>query len=418
METEMLVLARQDVEEKGFLDLDLDPTLDLFSEIERLKKEKNAILLAHYYQEPDIQDVADYIGDSLGLAQQAEKTNADMIVFAGVHFMAETAKILNPTKKVVIPDLKAGCSLSDSCPPPLFKKFKDEHPDHVVVSYINCSAGIKALSDVICTSSNAKVIVESFPKDQKIIFAPDKNLGAYINKVTGRNMLLWNGACMVHEIFSLEKITKLKVRHPNAKVIAHPECEDPVLRIADFIGSTTGLLKYTQKDDAKEFIVVTETGIIHQMQKVNPTKTFIPAPPDNNCACNDCPHMKRNTLEKLYLCMEYEVPDITMEEELRLAAKKPIERMLNTLIQNNCSKVLADIKDMKIIAMEDQQWLNEEFLPRATTFGFKAIAIVKPDYYFNQVAVETISYKVDKEKLTINFFDNIDDAKAWLAKMG
>ena len=328
MNSETLTVAKNEIERNGFLDIEPDPTLDLFAEIERLKKEKNAILLAHYYQEPDIQDVADYIGDSLGLAQQAEKTSADMIVFAGVHFMAETAKILNPTKKVVIPDLKAGCSLSDSCPPPLFKKFRDEHPDHVVVSYINCSAGIKALSDVICTSSNAKIIVESFPKEQKIIFAPDKNLGAYINKVTGRNMLLWNGACMVHEIFSLEKLTRLKVRHPNAKVIAHPECEDPVLRIADFIGSTTGLLKYTQKDDAKEFIVVTETGIIHQMQKANPTKTFIPAPPENNCACNDCPHMKRNTLEKLYLCMEYEVPEITMEEELRLAAKKPIERML------------------------------------------------------------------------------------------
>jgi len=328
MNAETLTAAKNEIERNGFLDIEPDPTLDLFAEIERLKKEKNAILLAHYYQEPDIQDVADYIGDSLGLAQQAEKTSADMIVFAGVHFMAETAKILNPTKKVVIPDLKAGCSLSDSCPPPLFKKFKDEHPDHVVVSYINCSAGIKALSDVICTSSNAKIIVESFPKEQKIIFAPDKNLGAYINKVTGRNMLLWNGACMVHEIFSLEKLTRLKVRHPNAKVIAHPECEDPVLRIADFIGSTTGLLKYTQKDDAKEFIVVTETGIIHQMQKANPTKTFIPAPPENNCACNDCPHMKRNTLEKLYLCMEYEAPEITMEEELRLAAKRPIERML------------------------------------------------------------------------------------------
>jgi quinolinate synthase len=328
MNSETVSAAKNDLERKGFLDIEPDPTIDLFAEIERLKKDKNAILLAHYYQEPDIQDVADYIGDSLGLAQQAEKTNADMIVFAGVHFMAETAKILNPTKKVVIPDLKAGCSLSDSCPPPLFKKFKDEHPDHVVISYINCSAGIKALSDVICTSSNAKIIVESFPKEQKIIFAPDKNLGAYINKVTGRNMLLWNGACMVHEIFSLQKLTKLKVRHPDAKVIAHPECEDPVLRIADFIGSTTGLLKYTQKDDAKEFIVVTETGIIHQMQKANPTKTFIPAPPENNCACNDCPHMKRNTLEKLYLCMEYEVPDITMDEELRLAAKKPIDRML------------------------------------------------------------------------------------------
>lgn len=323
-----LATAKNELDLKGFLDIEIDPTLDLFAEIERLKKEKNAILLAHYYQEPDIQDVADYIGDSLGLAQQAEKTKADMIVFAGVHFMAETAKILNPAKKVVIPDLKAGCSLSDSCPPPLFKKFKEQHPDHVVVSYINCSAGIKALSDVICTSSNAKVIVESFPKEQPIIFAPDKNLGAYINKVTGRNMLLWNGACMVHEIFSLEKITRLKVRHPNAKIIAHPECEDPILRIADFIGSTTGLLKFTQKDDAQAYIVATETGILHQMEKASPTKTFIPAPPDNACACNDCPHMKRNTLEKLYLCMEYEVPEITMDEDLRIAAKKPIDRML------------------------------------------------------------------------------------------
>ncbi len=326
--TDTIAAAKADVEKRGFLDIDLDPTLDLFAAIERLKKEKNAVLLAHYYQEPDIQDVADYIGDSLGLAQQAEKTTADMIVFAGVHFMAETAKILNPTKKVVIPDLKAGCSLSDSCPPPLFKKFKEQHPDHVVISYINCSAGIKALSDVIVTSSNAKVIVETFPKDQKIIFAPDKNLGAYINKTTGRDMLLWNGACMVHEIFSLEKITKLKTRHPNAKLIAHPECEDPVLRLADYIGSTTGLLKYTQTDSSKEYIVATETGILHQMMKASPEKTFIPAPPNNSCACNDCPHMKLNTLEKLYLCMEYETPEITMDEELRLAAKKPIERML------------------------------------------------------------------------------------------
>ncbi len=320
--------ARANVDTRGFLDIDLDPTLDLFAAIGRLKKEKNAVVLAHYYQEPDIQDVADYIGDSLGLAQQAEKTEADMIVFAGVHFMAETAKILNPTKKVVIPDLKAGCSLSDSCPPPLFARFKEQHPDHVVVSYINCSAGIKALSDVIVTSSNAKIIVESFPRDQKIIFAPDKNLGAYINKVTGRDMLLWNGACMVHEIFSLEKITKLKVKHPNAKFIAHPECEEPVLRMADFIGSTTGLLKFTQTDSSTEFIVATETGILHQMMKASPQKTFIPAPPNNSCACNDCPHMKLNTLEKLYLCMEYETPEITMDESLRIAAKKPIDRML------------------------------------------------------------------------------------------
>jgi len=328
MDTATFNTAKANVEKKGFLDIDLDPTLDLFAAIERLKREKNAILLAHYYQEPDIQDVADYIGDSLGLAQQAEKTDADMIVFAGVHFMAETAKILNPAKKVLIPDLKAGCSLSDSCPPPLFKKFKEQYPEHKVVSYINCSAGIKALSDVICTSSNAKVIVESFPKDQPIIFAPDKNLGAYISKVTGRDMLLWNGTCMVHEIFSLEKITKLKVRHPHAKLIAHPECEDAVLRIADFVGSTTGLLKFTQNDPSNEYIVATETGILHQMMKASPQKTFIPAPPNNSCACNDCPHMKLNTLEKLYLCMEYETPEITMDEELRLAALKPIQRML------------------------------------------------------------------------------------------
>lgn len=327
MNTDTLAAAAK-VEKRGFLDVEIDPTLDLFAAIDRLKKEKNAVLLAHYYQEADIQDVADYIGDSLGLAQQAEKTTADMIVFAGVHFMAETAKILNPTKKVVIPDLRAGCSLSDSCPPPLFKKFKEAHPDHVVVSYINCSAGIKALSDVIVTSSNARVIVDSFPKDQKIIFAPDKNLGAYLNKVTGRDMLLWDGACMVHEIFSLEKIIGLKARHPKAKLISHPECEEPLLKISDFIGSTTGLLKFTQTDDAQEYIVATEAGILHQMMKASPHKTFIPAPPENNCACNDCPHMKLNTLEKLYLCMQYELPEINMDEELRLAAKKPIDRML------------------------------------------------------------------------------------------
>lgn len=313
---------------KGFMDMEIDPTLDLFEEIEKLKKEKNAVVLAHYYQEPDIQDVADYIGDSLGLAQHAAKTEADIIVFAGVHFMAETAKILNPDKKVLLPDLRAGCSLSDSCPPPLFKAFKERHPDHLVISYINCSAGIKALSDIICTSSNAQLIVESLPADQKIIFAPDRNLGGYINKKTGRNMVLWNGACMVHEIFSLEKIIRLKQRHPDAKLIAHPECEEAVLRVADFIGSTTQLLKYAEKDDAGTYIVATETGILHQMQQNAPGKTFIAAPPDNACACNDCPHMKLNTLEKLYLCMKYELPEIEMEEQLRLAAKKPIDRML------------------------------------------------------------------------------------------
>jgi quinolinate synthase len=323
-----LLIARNEIMEKGFLDVDIDPTLDLFEEIEKLKKEKNAVVLAHLYQEPDIQDIADYIGDSLGLAQQAADTNADMIVFAGVHFMAETAKILNPSKKVVIPDFKAGCSLSESCPPPLFKKFKEQHPDHVVISYINCSAGIKALTDVICTSSNAKVIVDSFPKDQKIIFAPDRNLGGWINRTTGRNMLLWDGACMVHEIFSLEKITRLKVRHPHAKLIAHPECEEPVLRIADFIGSTTQLLAYARNEPYQEFIVATEAGIIHQMMKQAPEKTFIPAPPDNSCACNDCPHMKRNTLEKVYLCMKYEEPEIIMDEDIRLQAKKSLDRMM------------------------------------------------------------------------------------------
>src|SRR4029078_7468186 len=253
MITDELITAKKEVSQKGFLDIELDPSLDLFSEIERLKKEKNAVVLAHYYQEPDIQDVADYIGDSLGLAQQAAKTKADMIVFAGVHFMAETAKILNPIKKVVLPDLKAGCSLADSAPADLFKRFKEKYPDHIVISYINCSAEIKALSDIICTSSNALKIIESVPEEQPIIFAPDKNLGAYLNKKTGRNMVLWNGACIVHEIFNLEKITKLKIRHPEAKVIAHPECEEPVLRIADFIGSTTSLLKYTVDNDAQSF---------------------------------------------------------------------------------------------------------------------------------------------------------------------
>ena len=314
--------------EKGFLDIPVSPELDLFFEIERLKREKNAIVLAHYYQESDIQDVADYIGDSLGLAQQAEKTTADLIVFAGVHFMAETAKILNPGKKVVLPDLKAGCSLADSAPGYLFRAFRENHPDHLVISYINCSAEVKALSDIICTSSNAQKIVESLPEDQKIIFAPDRNLGAYLIKKTGRDMLLWNGTCMVHEIFSVEKITRLKVRYPEAKLIAHPECEEPILRLADYIGSTTALLNYTKKDSSREYIVATEAGILHQMQLASPDKVFIPAPPTNNCACNDCPHMKLNTLEKLYLCMEYEQPELLMDPELMVAARKPIERML------------------------------------------------------------------------------------------
>jgi len=321
-------VAAANLTKKGFLDIDVSPELDLFREIELLKKEKNAIILAHYYQEADIEDVADYLGDSLGLAQQAAGTQADLIVFAGVHFMAETAKILNPGKKVVLPDLKAGCSLADSAPGFLFKAFKEKHPDHIIISYINCTAEVKALSDIICTSSNAEKIVESLPKDQKIIFAPDRNLGAYLVKKTGRDMLLWDGACMVHEIFSLEKITKLKIRHPKAKLIAHPECEEPILRIADFIGSTTGLLKYTQRDDSREYIVATEAGILHQMELASPQKTFIPAPPNNSCACNDCPHMKLNTLEKLYLCLKYEQPELLMDEDLMKLARRPIDRML------------------------------------------------------------------------------------------
>ena len=318
---------------KGFVEEEIDPTLDLFEEIEKLKKEKNAVVLAHYYQEPDIQDIADYIGDSLGLSQQAAKTDADIIVFAGVHFMAETAKILSPQKKVLLPDVKAGCSLADSCPPHLFRKFKENYPDHLVITYVNCTAELKALSDIVCTSSNAVAIVESLPKDQKIIFGPDKNLGAYVAKKTGRDLVLWNGACMVHEIFSREKITKLKERHPNAKLLAHPECEDVILKMADYIGSTTGLLKYATKSPEKEFIVATESGIIHQMQKENPDKVFIPAPPNNNCACNDCPHMKRNTLEKLYLCMKNELPEVTVPADIIKKAVKPIERMLEISAQ-------------------------------------------------------------------------------------
>src|ERR1700712_1017779 len=330
-----IIEKKENVDKVGFLDLEIDPTIDLFAEIEKLKKQKNAIVLAHYYQEPDIQDVADFIGDSLGLAQQAEKTQAEMIVFAGVHFMAETAKILNPTKKVLLPDLKAGCSLSDSAPPALFKKFRDKYPNHIVITYINCSAGMKALSDIICTSSNAEKIIESLPASQKIIFAPDKNLGGYLAKKTGRDMLLWNGACIVHEIFSVKKITELRTRHPLAKFIAHPECEEPVLQMADFIGSTTALLKYTQSNAAGEFIVGTESGIIHQMKISSPDKVFIPAPPETNCACNDCPYMKLNTLEKLYLCMEYETPEILMSEDLLKKGRIPIDRMLEISRQYN-----------------------------------------------------------------------------------
>jgi quinolinate synthase len=323
----------EEINLKGFVDEYIDPTLDLFAEIEKLKKEKNAVILAHYYQEGDIQDIADYIGDSLGLSQEAAKTDADIIVFAGVHFMAETAKILSPNKKVLLPDVKAGCSLADSCPPHLFKKFKENYPDHLVITYVNCTAELKALSDIVCTSSNAVAIVESLPADQKIIFGPDKNLGAYVAKKTGRDLVLWNGACMVHEIFSREKMTRLKERHPNAKILAHPECEDVILELADYVGSTTGILKYATNNPAKEFIVATEAGILHQMQKDNPDKVFIPAPPNNNCACNDCPHMKRNTLEKLYLCLKNESPEIEVPKHIIEKAVKPIERMLEISAQ-------------------------------------------------------------------------------------
>ncbi len=327
---EGLAYAKEKLISKGYLDLDLDPTLDYFEEIEKLKKEKNAIILAHYYQEAEIQDIADYIGDSLGLSQKAAETDADIIVFAGVHFMAETAKMLSPEKKVLLPDLKAGCSLADSCPPELFRKFKEKYPDHVVVSYINCTAELKTLTDICCTSTNAVHIIESIPEDKEIIFAPDVNLGRYLVKKTGRDMVLWNGACMVHEIFSNEKITKLMVRHPDAKFIAHPECEAHILEKADYIGSTSGLLRYTKENPAEKFIVATEVGIIHQMQKTSPDKTFIPAPPnsEDNCACNECPHMKRNTLEKLYTCMKYELPEIILPEWVIEQGVASIDRML------------------------------------------------------------------------------------------
>lgn len=323
-----LAVAQEKLDQKGFLDVEVDPTLDLFEEIERLKVEKNAIILAHYYQEADIQDIADYIGDSLGLSQQAANTDADIIVFAGVHFMAETAKMLSPEKKVLLPDLKAGCSLADSCPPPLFRKFKEKYPEHVVVSYINCTAELKTLTDVCCTSTNAVQIIESIPADKEIIFAPDINLGRYLVKKTGRDMVLWNGSCMVHEIFSHEKIAKLMARYPQAKFIAHPECEAHILEKADYIGSTSGLLKYTKESDATEFIVATEAGILHQMQKASPHKTFIPAPPNNTCACNECPHMRLNTLEKLYLCMKHELPEITLPEWVIKQGVASIDRML------------------------------------------------------------------------------------------
>lgn len=305
-----------------------DLPTDLFAAIQALKQELNAVILAHYYQDPDIQDIADYIGDSLGLSRQAAQTNADVIVFAGVHFMAETAKILNPDKLVLLPDLNAGCSLAESCPPDAFAEFKAQYPDHLVVSYINCTAEIKAMSDIICTSSNAVNIVRQIPEDQPIIFAPDRNLGRYVMAETGRDLVLWQGACLVHENFSEKKLVQLKIEHPEAEIIAHPECEPPILNHADYIGSTTALLNYAKKSSKSSFIIVTEPGIIHQMEKETPGKSFIPAPPMNSCACNECPHMRLNTLEKLYLSMKNRSPEITLPEDIRIAALRPIQRML------------------------------------------------------------------------------------------
>jgi quinolinate synthase len=306
-----------------------DPTLDLFEEIDRLKRELGAVILAHFYQDPDIQDIADVIGDSLALAQAAAKTDARTIVFCGVHFMAETAKILNPDKLVLLPDLAAGCSLADNCPAPAFERFVAAHPGHYVISYINCSAGVKALSDVICTSSNAEKIIGTVPTDRPILFAPDQQLGRFLMKRTGRDMLLWPGSCSVHVTFSEREIIRLKAEHPDALVLAHPECEERVLRLADHVGSTTSILKFATSSPAPRFIVVTEPGIIHQMRKACPGKEFIPAPSDSGCSCNECPFMRLNTLEKVYLCMRDRRPEITMPEELRLRCLVPLQRMLD-----------------------------------------------------------------------------------------
>ena len=317
------------VTNKGFLDIPIPEKLNLINEIKKLKKEKNAVLLVHYYQDPLIQELADYLGDSLYLAQMASKINNDKIVMAGVHFMAETAKIVNPSKKVLLPDLKAGCSLADSCPPEDFKLFKKKYPNAIVVTYINCSAEIKTLSDIVCTSSNAKKVIESIPNDKEIIFAPDKNLGKYLIKETGRNMILWNGSCIVHEAFSFDKILKLSNENPDAKFIAHPESDSVILDFASFVGSTTGLLNFVQRDLSKKYIVATEVGILHEMKKKCPDKIFIPAPvQDDSCACSECAYMKMNTLDKLYNCLLYELPEVNLSKEIISKAKKPIERML------------------------------------------------------------------------------------------
>ncbi|MBR5455342.1 MAG: quinolinate synthase NadA [Bacteroidaceae bacterium] len=315
--------------EKGYIDEAVPAGVDLKAEIRRLCKEKNAVVLAHYYTDGSIQDVADFVGDSLALAQIAEKTTAEILVMCGVHFMAETNKILSPEKKVLIPDLNAGCSLAESCPANELAKFKQEHPGYKVIAYVNTSAAVKALTDIVVTSTNARAVVESFPKDEKIIFAPDKNLGGYLNAVTNRSMLLWNGGCHVHEQFSIEKIVELKSTHPGAKVLAHPECKSGVLALADFIGSTAAILAFAEKSEATEFIVATESGILHEMMKRCPEKRFIPVPPTTGpCACNECGYMRLNTLEKLYNTLKHEWPTVELDEELRKAAKAPIARML------------------------------------------------------------------------------------------
>lgn len=315
--------------DKGYVDQPVPPGTDLIAEIKKLKEEKGAVIMAHYYQQGEIQDLADYVGDSLALAQMAAEVDAELIVICGVHFMGETAKILCPEKRVLVPDLNAGCSLADSCPADEFEKFVKAHSDHTVISYANTSAAVKALTDIVVTSGNARKIVESFPKDAKLIFGPDRNLGNYINSVTGREMLLWDGACHVHEKFSLEKILELKKQHPAAEVLVHPECQRPVRLAADVIGSTAVLLKHAQESDCKEFIVATESGILHKMRQTCPGKTFIPAPPnDSTCACNDCSYMKLNTLEKLYNTLKYEAPEIYVDAEITDRARRPIEAML------------------------------------------------------------------------------------------
>lgn len=321
--------ATKNLKKKGYLDIEIPKGIDLVEEINRMRKEKNAIILAHYYQTGDIQDIADFLGDSLQLARAAEKTNADLIVFCGVHFMAETAKILNPTKKVILPDTLAGCSLADSCSGEGIRKMKEKHPKAIVVSYINCDSTVKAESDIIVTSSNAEHIINSLPIDQEIIFAPDRNLGRYINQVTGRNMILWNGACIVHEAFSLERIAQQMIENPKAKLIAHPEAQKPVLQVANFVGSTARLLDYVVNDDCNEFIVATEEGILHEMQKKAPSKKLIPAlVQDESCNCSECHFMKLNSMQKLYLCLKYELPEILLDEELRIKALRPINKML------------------------------------------------------------------------------------------